>query len=280
MKEILKLDSDLNEQMKNFENPDTIRQMFSGTVFATFKDTTEYEAYKDFYPETFFSRLGKLIQYYICGCCIHNGKLESIKKSLDLVVEQAPEPEDVIWENLQITYYDRLCRKFTVLFIVILILALSFGTLLGISYWQVEIEKDSENSQLKKYFISVLFALSTSFFNFIIQKLLLGLTHYEKNISHTNFNLAFSQKLLLFTWLNSGPLVVITSVITNSYYDDQDNLIKNIFFIFIINSICDPFLYMINPFYWINQCKRNSIISSLQQDPNYLIGKSQAEINQ
>lgn len=285
--------------MRNFENKDTIRQMFSGTVFATFKDTTEYEGYKDFYPDTFFKRLSKLFQYYFCGCCLHKDKLASLKKSLDLVVEEAPEPEDVIWENLQITYYDRLCRKFVVLFIVILILGLSFGTLLAISVWQNNIDKelnDCENKDIpktecenknetKKYLISVLFALSTSIFNFIIQKLLLGLTHYEKNISHTNFNLAFSQKLLLFTWLNSGPLVVITNHLSYRWNgatgsSEQDNLNKNVFLIFIINSICDPFLYIINPFYWINQCRRNSIINSLQENPNYLIGKTQAEVNQ
>ena len=73
--------------MRNFENKDTIRQMFSGTVFATFKDTTEYEGYKDFYPDTFFKRLSKLFQYYFCGCCLHKDKLTSLKKSLDLVVE-------------------------------------------------------------------------------------------------------------------------------------------------------------------------------------------------
>ena len=197
-----------------------------------------------------------------------------MKQSIDMTVEVAPEPNDTKWANLEITNSERFKRSLYINLIVFLLLCLSFGTLLLISWGQKNLDiKDSKVQNI----VSVLFACVTSMFNFIITKIMISLTLYERNVSQTRYLLSLSIKLLIFTFLNSGVLPVVVS-----YTIPQNNkniLINNVFYIFILNSVTSPITYFVNPFNILRYFKRKAIRKNVEKDPNYHIDKTQGELN-
>ena len=58
-------------------------------------------------------------------------------KNKVLVVEKAPEPNDVLWENLHYPMKYKLKKRFGIYAVTLIILAICFGMILGISYGQV-----------------------------------------------------------------------------------------------------------------------------------------------
>jgi hypothetical protein len=101
---------------------------FCGCIFATFntiKDKEEfYEKFPHFFIETIIFYI-KNMKYYLC-CCFINEKNKAQHRTRERIrVYLAPEPEDVIWENMEFTVIQRFYR-------VIIIYTLSF-ILIGIA---------------------------------------------------------------------------------------------------------------------------------------------------
>lgn len=222
----------------------------------------------------------------MCGCCYNEKKKALLKQTLDFTVSTSPEPSDIKWENLNTTNSDRFKRKIRVLIIMTLVLAISFGVLLALSFWQTTIKQDyidatEEKKQNVGYILSAVFAIVTSIFNFVIVRLIIVLTNYEKNISQTHYVLSLSIKLLVFTFLNSSLLTVIVSVVNGDWDDNYRRiLVSNAFFIFLLNSIYSPLYYLLNPFNIIKAFKRRSIIKKYDTTGELEGDMTQQELNQ
>lgn len=192
-REILALDAKLNLWLDEFEDEDKKRELFTGVVFATFADVYEYEAFKNAFPQSLLSYIFHYLRYLVCGCCAKNREKYEWQRTLELIVTGAPEPDDIKWDNLQITRNQRYCRQFGINLVAFLILCMSFGVLLGISYGQRQIQI---NNQAGKYILSLIFSIVISSFNWVIKKVFVAITSFERNVSHTNHQLSLSFKLL------------------------------------------------------------------------------------
>jgi hypothetical protein len=272
---IIDIDCELNEIIDTFEDEEKTRMLFTGTVFATFKDVTDYDAYRQFFPINTLSKIVIYLEMYVFCCCINDRKLRYLKKSLSLTVEPAPEPSDIKWENLEVTNHERRWRTFIVLVAVFFVLCFSFGVLLGISFIQKQI---SSTNTAAKYIVSLIFACVINMFNWIITKLMMSLTNYEANVSQTNYLLSFSLKLLFFTFINSAPLTIAVNAIAGNW-ENKQVLVNNVFFIFLMNSISTPLMYLVNPWYWYRQIQRNGFDKKVKEDANYKFDQTQQELN-
>lgn len=262
--------------MEKFEQYGNDNKYFTGTVFATFKDVLDYDTYKSHFPNSTLGRMWTYFKVYAISCFFDKKKQKYNRKSLELTVDWAPEPSDIKWENLQFTNYERNIRNLNMTVVVFLILCVSFGALFGISKIQENLNYDNK---IAKNIFAVIFALITSLFNWLIQKTMLRLTIYEKNISQTKYLLSFSVKLLLTTFINSGPLVVVVNYLSGNW-ENKQVLVNNVFYIFIINSISNPIYYLVNPFYWLNVFKRNALDGEREKDENFTLDKTQGELNE
>ncbi len=278
-REIMNVDIELNNILASFNKEETNMQLFTGYVFATFKDIDEYENYTKLFPSTFFDTILLKLNYYFCFCCHNEKKRAWMRQALEMNVQKAHEPNDIKWENLYISPSNRFWRTIIIYLTTILILAVSFGVLVGVSVGQKKIKVD--NKTLLNI-ISVIFACITSIFNFIVNKSMIALTIYEKNTSQTNYLLSLSLKILVFTFLNSAVIPVVVFFITNDNFGNNSSmklLVNNTFFIFILNSITSPIIYLINPFNILNYFLRKNIIKKIENDPDYYIDKTQGELN-
>lgn len=230
------------------------------------------------FPVTFIERLYYWLKLTICAKCHNDTEKKRIRKAVDLIVETAPEPNDLKWENLELTTNQRRTRIFLITLFVVLILGISCIALLAVSVLQNQlITANSKNAILQKV-ISFGFAAVISLFNWIISKVMIKFTIYERNVSQSEYLLSLSVKLLIFSFINTGPIPVLVNYLSGNW-DYKNILVTNALFTFIINSIFSPIFYLSNPFHWLKLIQRKMIEKKMKEDENYINGMTQGELN-
>ena len=104
----------------------------------------EQEKFLNCYPKSFIGNLLKSLKNlkYFCCCCliIENSKKRYIFQK-DIEVDEAPEPEDIIFENLHFSSKERFCRIFLVYFLSMIIIGICLIIILGLNYLQIKCQK-------------------------------------------------------------------------------------------------------------------------------------------
>jgi hypothetical protein len=244
---------------------------FTGVIFVTFENKKEQEKFLRPYPKNFISFLFisfKNLGYYFCGCFISRERRKRFFLKRNLVAEAAPEPEEIQFENLQTTSYERLCRTLSIYFISSIIIGISFLIILRLTIMQKKLkEKSTDNNLLIRYIISLAITIVLSLINVIFEICLEGLTKLEKHITMTNYYLSFSIKLTVITFITSSIIPLVTNYITNK--DDYDLLVTNMLVMFLSNSFVTPIMWTVNLTFFLKkliQCilekKKNSLFYS------------------
>jgi hypothetical protein len=58
-----------------------------------------------------------------------------MKKSEFWILERAPEPTDILWENLKTSTFSRINRSFFSFIATIILIGASLGSIIGIKIW-------------------------------------------------------------------------------------------------------------------------------------------------
>lgn len=201
-----------------------------------------------------------------------------MRKSVNLTVTAAPEPNDIKWENLEVNTKERRLRTFIISSIVCLILIISCVTLLSVSLLQKQLNKLYSDDYFLLQMVSFGFASLISLFNWVISKVMIKLTFYERNISYSDYQLSLAVKFLIFNFINTAPLPVAANYLSGNW-DNKNILVTNALYTFMINSVFNPIYYLVNPFYWMKLVQRKMIEKNLKSNKNYLAGMDQGELN-
>ena len=124
--------SEIKQKKENLENQineiieeakkDTI-SYFGGAAFVTFDTVKEQELYMKNIPNNsieYFFKFMRDLGYLFCSCCDKSSEnIYYLKRNVKF--EDAPEPEDIIFENLEVSSCSRLTRT-TIIYIVSLII--------------------------------------------------------------------------------------------------------------------------------------------------------------
>jgi hypothetical protein len=232
---------------------------FAGAVIVSFNTTKEKEEFLNHIPNTLFLKLLKMIgqlRYFFCFCCIDkidNSKF--IMKYLKMEIEEAPNPEDIIFENLEFTQQSKTYRVVGYNMISLLLIGIGFGIILGLQNLQMYVNKKDYN-KIIYYLISLCITIVSSIINIIFEELLDMLTKHEKQNSTTDYYLSYSIKLTIFSFLIKGiiPLVAEEILGTTNY----EILITNMLTMFLVNSIITPLIWtlQLTPNYWIKKLEK------------------------
>lgn len=168
MKEYRQKIKDYFQEISSFNN-----ENFNGVIFATFNYNVEYDQYFDQFPHSFIGMVFKVLHYifanWIFCCCYSAEKKRDLSKQLKLMVERAPEPEDVIWENLQYTMTSKILRNVLVYFLSITLILISFAIVFSLNYFQfVAVSEGWTSSFVVKYTISIAVSCTVSIINYVI----------------------------------------------------------------------------------------------------------------
>ena len=258
--EQIKLENDLKNSLKHVDN--LTKENFSGKVFVTFNTMEEKEKFLKRYPKSFIGSLIislKNLKYFCCCCLIIKNSKKRYILQKDIEIDEAPEPEDIIFENLHISSKERFCRIFLVYFLSVIIIGICLIIIIGLNHFQIKYQKVNNNKKIFiTYFVSFIISCVTFLLNSIFQISLGYLTRIEKQISMTNYYLSFSIKLTFFSFMTSG----IVPLLSNYYYDPKNNynlLLTNMFTLFLINSFLTPIMWTFDFKYWLKKYNINKI---------------------
>ena len=247
----LTLEKKLNTLLEQSKN--LTKENFAGVIFVTFNTKKDKEKFLSPYPNNFlmFLLISFInLRYYFCGCFIHKNKRKRFFLKRNMTVEGASEPDEVQFENLQFSLYERFCRTLSVYFISIIIIGISFIIISRLNLLQKNL-KFEVNSILIKYGVSLIITIVTSIINVVFQILLEILTKMEKHINMTNYYLSFSIKLTLFTFITSSIIPLASNYIYNN--GDCDLLVTNMLIMFLSNSFVTPIMWTLNFKYFLKK---------------------------
>ena len=270
---------DLNNKL--FQEEERVRgnieeKDFTNYMLISFSKIEDKEKFLRHYPNGFFDHISfflKNIHFYLCPCCIEKERRDQFWRSKGINAKDPPEPEDIIWENFKYTFIQRFQKTVITYIICILIIALSFGAIFGLTYLQEHLySDDKENGDTNiflKYLTSLCITVVISIINSLIQMVLEKLTFQEKPKSKSNYILSLSIKITIFTFLNSAIIPLICKYIVaikqkedkDKYIDyyvsrvRDDLLIDDMFIYFVVNAIVTPLLWLLNFPFWFKKLR-------------------------
>ena len=296
------LERDLDLEEKNVTEYIT-KENFTGYMLLSFNKIKDKEIFLEQYPHNFFGKIFyilKNLQYYLFCCCISKERRTKFNRLKGLDAYDPPEPEDIIWENFDISERKRILRTIGVFCICLLIIGLSLGCVLGLTLLQDILynnnRKQESTNIFLKYLISLAITIVISIINAILQEVLERLTYKEKQISRSNFILSLSIKITVFTFLNSAVVPLISKHIAilidenkkenSRYYSgkgysrsrERDNLlIDDMLIYFIVNAIVTPLLWRLSFPYPIRRIRQCCL--EREKDPDQSHYMTQRELN-
>ena len=240
-----KLEKELKELLEQTKS--LTKENFSGVIFVTFNTIEEHENFLKPYPSNFCMQFFiniKNLKYFLCCCFVNKNKRKKFFLKRNISVEEAPEPEDVIFENLQYSSCARFVRILFIYIFSLIIIAICFVIILFLNNFQAKRNKKNADEPIIKYGLSIAITLVISILNSIFQYFLESLTKKEKQISMTNFYLSFSIKLTIFTFFTSAIIPLISNYVFNKA--DFNLLLTNMIMMFITNAFLTPIMWSLN----------------------------------
>ena len=159
--------------------------------------------------------------------------------------ERAPEPEDIIFENLQISYKTKLKNIICISLVSLIICGISLFINEYLYIIQLRIEKSKEQiDENNLYIFSFLITIITSIIDLILEIVLEKIIKWEKSYTLTNFYATYSVNLTFFWFLNSGLLPVLYDILPGK--TDHEVLTSNMLIKFLFNSFVTPIMWTIN----------------------------------
>ena len=274
-KEKSEIQKQINELLQEIEEINM--EKFAGALIVSFNTIKEKEEFMSHIPNSLFIKLLKIIgklRYFFCFCCID--KIDNSKfvmKHMKINIEDAPNPEDIIFENLEFTQQSKVYRVVGINMISLLLIAIGFGIILGFKQLQIIVNKKDYN-QIILYIISLCIAIVCSIINIIFEEILDMLTKHEKQSSITNYYLSYSIKLTIFTFLVKGVIPLVVEEILGT--PDYEILITNMLTIFLVNSVITPLLWALNPKYLIKKIQ----IHLIETSPSKYLNMNQKKLNE
>ena len=282
MREKKQKETQLNELLEASKNIN--KKNFANVAFISFNTISEQEKFLSKYSQNWLQSLILLLKYfkfYFCFCCLNKESKKKWENERGETVLSAPEPDDIIFENLETTKFGRIIRTFTTALISLMIIAISFIIVLLLTLAQERIDKMSFGAKnFSKYAVSLGMTGAISIVNIIFQSILEYLTKLERHMSITDHNLSFSVKLTVFTFVNSAIVPLISNLFTNleDVSINYELLVSNMLMMFLVNSFVSPIMWTFNVTFYIKKWTIWTIES--KKNPNMRHNKTQRELNE
>ena len=253
LSEIKKKKDEIQQKIEDLiaKSKSNTSEYFGGAAFITFNDIKEQELYMKNIPTDsvqYFFHFMKQLYYTFFSCCVNKTKISYIIRNVKF--EEAPEPEDMKFENLDVSPVERTIRTILVYIISVIICGVSFGIIVGLNQYQKHLDEENSGSMSLLYIMSLILSIITSVIDVVLEIVLDILTQIEKQSSWTDYYLSYSVKLTIFTFLNSAVLPLVSELVftqSDGYYI----LISNMLMKFALNAVITPVMWTLNVGYYM-----------------------------
>jgi len=198
-------------------------------------------------------------------------------------VKRAPEPSDIIWENLVYSRKSRVLRTLVTTVLLAGILCCSFFILYGLAQWQKDLydnlgegDKKSTTGEKKSSieFSSIPPAIIIYVFNIALDKTVRLMSTFEHRHSYTDEILSVSWKLTIVSSLNTLLFPLLTHTDSSEWYT-PGGLANNIFWVALSAAFVKPVFKVCYP-YFIWRCYRRWDIKRVIKRQSAYISQGQA----
>ena len=230
---------------------------FTGTAFITFNTKAEAVLVSKQWNLGFF----RVFINWVTCLCPCTKKYYRNYKGRYIQVSLAPEPYDIIWDNLGYSTNNQIIRMFVANILIFIIFALSFILIIGMKYLQKSdgVRSRVENgnfleANLIHTVIGILISAVNSLLNIAI-KLMAHVSRYE---TRTSWNIAVAWKTTISKTFNSCFIVLIANLIhgKDKFQEEfwtESGYASDAYFILMIHFILHPCIMVMNPDVWLKK---------------------------
>ncbi len=219
---------------------------------------------------------GKICYFCMARCCKKKTKGYPIytfegkyhkHKNVHINISRAPEPTDVYWENMGVSFWNRLGKTALTLLASLGAISVVFGISWAIKSYKSNIEEEYRTDQrlaktdfndlIEVRGLSFLTSLVVVVFNRILVFIIRALSAKERHKTYTKFNVSVGFKLTVATFANTVIIPLVVNHDQNSEWFANGGLVIDVFYNFISVSFITPFLYILDIVYLtrlIKQC--------------------------
>lgn len=232
---------------------------FTGTAYVTFETPEQAQFAKRKLKKTFKQRM---------NIFFHKGFQFDLNhfylgKTL-IYAERAPEPNDIIWENLGTSWIEKFKMQWWTHFYTLLVLVLCFFCIFGLTFLQKYLTDPNEPKVYNKYvknLINALGAVFISVVNYLLNFVIKKFASLEKHLTVTGYDSSIASKKIIAQFLNTAIIYIIISWIKDNWIE-QSGLIDQLLNICISTIIVNSALYAFDPFYLIRLLNRRKVIKN------------------
>jgi hypothetical protein len=227
---------------------------FTGIAFVIFNHQSDVTKVIQHYKISRINRIFRFIAYKIWRWrkIIQGDQYFGANR---LYAHRAPEPTDILWENLNIKTYVKFKYSVYVYLATFVLLSISFLIHFFINQLKDSIENDAaggNNTSSVPYngirFLAFLLSLLVVLVNFLLGKIIRLFSSYQKLGTYSEYHLTVATQLSIGMFINTG---IVPLVINNSKQNwfNASGLVVDVFFNTIGISFISPLTYALDPMY-------------------------------
>ncbi|CAD8188436.1 unnamed protein product [Paramecium octaurelia] len=247
-------------------------RQFSGIAFVSF----ESEKMKDLVlSQNTHTLFDKVKTFLYSGKTPGLDEMELQWQSQKLFLEQAPEPNDILWDNLATLTQDKIIARIKGFFITLVFQGITYFIIYYLSIRCIrliqneELEKrrigvDDKEKIKKIQIISFTIASTIVLVNkLLIEPLMKWITKVEKISTNTKFQISYANKLTIALFANAAIVSYVIDILIFSNVYGFGGFMYNETLIFIMNAAIAPLIWLIDPL---------SLFKKLQRDYQFSKG--------
>ena len=293
----------LERWLKNFEKENSRFFTQSNSAFVTFKHQTVAKKVLKFWHRSIFTKILLFVCYPLrcCCCCCYSSK-RFRGKIVNTI--HAPEPSDLMWENLSIDSIPKYFRRGVTIITTIILLLIVCVAIFEIKSYQFRTYQDletkkatgveiSDSALLKVKSIAILMSFVVILMGRVIAVSVRLFSSYEKHISWTSYHAAVVNKLIVATSLNSIVVLLVINLLTTQYLQvdlpgievgntmalyQSYGLANDLFYLMCTDAVVSPLTYVLSPLYIAKACKRRSVKKQMQGGMRLMTQKEANEL--
>ena len=220
----------------------------TGIIFVILNKQSQAEQLVYMFSSNIFTRTFNFIAIKLFRC-----KKYTDKRWWDgnrVRVERAAEPTDIFWQNMSVTFLNRLRHRLVSLTITLALLGVAFGINFSLTSLSKSVEDEADKSeeefiQNANRFIALLRSIVVSVMNVVLKKMMLKLALLEKDNTITKYNLSVTLKYFVVTAINTVLIPVVTNLDKDTWFL-AGGLVVEVFFNLVLLCFITPLFYLVS----------------------------------